>query len=584
MFYISVVPAIRTPFGVDIFDYRVDDASDIWPGDLIRVPFRRRSLPALVVERAEHSKYAGKILGLNNVQSLVRFPARLVQLLNAAAARTFCSQATVLQAWLRKVPVHAATSSGRDYLAPTKGGHTGPPLQTKFDLTEYVVDRRARILEHARQASGRTLIITPWQYRADELAHALNASVIHAGIALGRAWQDWTQFVLNENSVLVATRLGAWLAHAADTVILDEPENDDHKQDELAPRLDARWLINSTKKLNPNLAVIKISTTPALIETPRISTINIPDISVPQSAIPFEPGSYSAINEINALTESKLQDAVETGQPIVILHPIKGERARSVCRDCGWKAECAFCGFPLSQLDTQAQCGRCGRKSGLPAACPACGNADLGKSRTGKSKLACQISEQFPQAKITILDLTEWREYELEKNSLVVVTDLGLIGGYAEDIRRRERLIMAWRRLAAQIAATASELVIQGQAPLLDEARAWLTAEGIKTAWQKEWADRQVFNYPPASQRIKILVDGTEAKAEGIKQRLEQAADGRYSIQGPFKVLFRSSTRRPRWVIHLLPAATAKFSAIRTILQPLAKDTIIDLDPIAFFM
>jgi primosomal protein N' len=584
MFYISVVPAIRTPFGVDVFDYRVDDASDIQPGDLIRVPFRRRSLPALVIERAEHSKYSGKILGLNNLQPLVRFPAVLVQLLHAAAARTFCSQATVLQAWIRKVPVRTTTLYGRDYLAPTKGGRTGSPLQTKFDLTEYVVDRRERILEHARQASGRTLIITPWQNRADELAQTLNSPVLHAGVALGQAWRYWTHFVLNTNSVLVTTRLGAWLAHAADTVILDEPENDDHKQDELTPRLDARWLINSIKKLNPNLAVLKISTTPPLIETPNIDRINIPEISVPQSVIPFEPGSYSAINEINALTESKLQDAVEAGQSIVILHPIRGERARSVCRDCGWKAECAFCGFPLSQLDTQAHCGRCGRKSELPAACPACGNADLGKSRTGKSKLARQIQAQFKSAKITILDLTEWREYELEKNSLVVVTDLGLIGGYVEDIRRRERLIIAWRRLAAQIFTNQSELVIQGQAPLLDQARAWLTPEGVKTAWQKEWADRQAFNYPPANQRIKILVDGHEAKAEEIKQRLEQAADGQYSIQGPFKVLFRSSTRRPRSVLHLLPVPAAKFSAIRTVLQPLAKDTIIDLDPIAFFM
>lgn len=586
MIYISVVPAIRTPYGVDVFDYRIDDASDVQAGDLIRAPFRRRWLPALVIKKAEKSKYSGKILGLNNVQPLVRFPSMIVSLLDLAAARTFCSKATVLQSWIRKVPARAAppaTTYGRGCLVRTRGGRLGPPFQTGIDLTEYVIDRLGRVIELARKTPGRLLILTPWQNRAREIAQALDAPVLHAGLADGMAWQAWTQFVFKADGILVATRIGAWLAHAADAVIIDEPENDDHKQDELAPRLDARWLVNAANELKPSLEVIKIGTTPPLAEAPDMESINAPEIRVPISAIPFDRGSYSAISEINALTEIKIQEALADGRLVVILHPIKGERSRTVCRDCGWRAECEFCAFPLSQFETQTQCGHCGRKSGLPMACPVCGNADLGKSRAGKSKLAREIHERFEKENIMILDLSEWREYQLEKNSLVVVTDLALIGGYAEDIRRRERLMIAWRRLAARVSTAKSELIVQGQAQLLDGARDWLTLAGFKTAWQKEWDERQTFRYPPATQRIKILIDGSENQVKEIKTRLEKSIPSDWSADGPYKVMFRAKTRKPRCVLHLLPISGASLSAIQSVLEPLAKEVMIDLDPIAFF-
>jgi hypothetical protein len=57
-------------------------------------------------------------------------------------------------------------------------------------------------------------------------------------------------------------RVSAWLSVFADAVIIDEPENDDYKQDELTPRLDARWIVSETAQLAPHLSTIQASTTP----------------------------------------------------------------------------------------------------------------------------------------------------------------------------------------------------------------------------------------------------------------------------------------------------------------------------------
>jgi hypothetical protein len=92
--FISVVPAIRTPFGVDVFDYRVADESDVAIGDLIRVPFRKRVLPALIIRIGTESAYANLAMSVE-AQPLLRLGSDSAKLLAETSRHTFCSQPTV---------------------------------------------------------------------------------------------------------------------------------------------------------------------------------------------------------------------------------------------------------------------------------------------------------------------------------------------------------------------------------------------------------------------------------------------------------------------------------------------------------
>jgi hypothetical protein len=218
--FISVVPAIRTPFGVDVFDYETRPTTSLAVGDLTLVPFRKRNLPALVIATSTSSEYAGRARTVLDNQLLHLGPAS-TELLAETAKRTFSSMPTVLAAWVRHVPQRAKPAQAGAFTSIIKP--TAPSQQLRL----YTAARISTVLEQARTAKGRVLILTPWQHRADMLAKALSASVLHADMADGAAWSSVASFAERTSSVLVATRIGSWLSCVADTVIVDEPENDE---------------------------------------------------------------------------------------------------------------------------------------------------------------------------------------------------------------------------------------------------------------------------------------------------------------------------------------------------------------------
>ncbi|MBU1032375.1 MAG: hypothetical protein ABII13_05160 [Patescibacteria group bacterium] len=579
--YISVVPVIRTPYGVNVFDYKIEEHSDLRIGDLIRVPFRNRKITALIVERKTESAYADRIIDLQDPEPLLHLSDLVIPLLKNAAARSFCSQPTTLQSWLRKIPAKIKSKEQED--GGTKTQLNLLPATSYKPQAVYVLDRQSTLIEQVRNMSGRVLILTAWQNRADQLSKKLQSSVLHSDMADGAAWKSWTEFVQSKQGILVATRIGAWLAHAADSIIVDEPENDDFKQDESEPRIDARWLVRTAAEQRPDLKVVSIGTTPPLSEFQntefRLPTI---EYQLPIFYDHWQYGARSPVENISSHCEMQIQQALEENRPIVIIHPIRGHRSRSVCRDCGWTALCEFCSFPISCFETQGICGRCSRKSSIQVMCPKCGSADLNKSRMGKTQLEQEVKKHFGTEKIRVVDLPELRVLSITPNSLIIITDLSLIGGYSEDIRKRERLVVAWRRLAASASVAQSQILVQGSQELLEEARAWLTSEGLQNAWEKEIKERQTFSYPPAKTRIKILIDGTEKDAVILFSELSDTLADGWKLEGPFPVLFRSKTRNLRFVIHILPPDQTSEQQIRAFLEPFAKKAIIDLDPIAF--
>ncbi|MCI0479672.1 hypothetical protein L0Y59_03950, partial [Candidatus Uhrbacteria bacterium] len=94
--YVTVVPAIRTPLGVDAFDYRADDGADLRVGDVIRVPFRKQDVPALIVKTSSNSAFADKTLDIGVPAHLLRLPPGIVRLLEVSARHVFVSRPTVL--------------------------------------------------------------------------------------------------------------------------------------------------------------------------------------------------------------------------------------------------------------------------------------------------------------------------------------------------------------------------------------------------------------------------------------------------------------------------------------------------------
>jgi len=183
MSFVRVIPLIRTPLGVDVFDYRVPDGMEIEPGDLLVVPFRRQPVPALAIERVATSLVADRALDVIGPYAGIRFPHAFLRLISWTAQRTFCSQAAVLKAWLRTLP-------------KKPGDNTPTPSERTADngsmLSRWTIDGRKELIARANEllrGGKRVLIVTPWRTRADAFAHDLeSAHVLHGDMSDGEAF------------------------------------------------------------------------------------------------------------------------------------------------------------------------------------------------------------------------------------------------------------------------------------------------------------------------------------------------------------------------------------------------------------
>jgi primosomal protein N' len=582
MRYIAVVPSMRTPSGVEVFDYRINETHDVRVGDLILVPFRKNNIPALVVSVSPTSAFADRVRELETINYIFRFPAVIVPLLDRTASLSFVSKPTVLMSWLRHVPKRYQTMINTSP-NPSSGRRGIEDPKRSTDITEYVVNRFERVIERAKQQQGRVLVLTPWQNRAELFGRKLDSLSLHAGLPDSQAWSALTNFINSQSSILVATRIGAWLSAFADVVIIDEPENDDFKQDESSPRIDARRIVEIANEYRPNLTTIRVGVTPPLSDQMDAAPASIPNIEVPTSLLPWHWQARGEIEGLNSQIAEKIEAALNEKRNVIILHPIRGERSRFTCKDCAWTLMCAFCGSVVTRKLTNAQCGRCGKSAPLPESCPNCQGTNLRGGRAGNDHVARRIQETYGGDKVTVVNLSDWHKHSLSHGSLVIVSDFSLIGGHVEDIRRRERLLISFRRLSAAVALAKGELILQGPEDLLQKAMEWLIEDGVKSTWVEELKERKTFGYPPSAKMIKCLLDGSTDDAEQFVKLCDEALPETWKSRGPYEVTNRVKTKKPRHVIHLFPPQDADEGEILSIMETFTKQVIIDLDPIAFF-
>ncbi len=570
--FARVVPLRRTPPGVDAFDYHIPEGMLCVPGMCVIVPFRSSLIPALVLTCLETSPYAKNAKSIASPYADITLPSACVDLLRFVSERTFSSLPLVLSSWLRTLPKRPASfpSVTKTTTSCSVEAHwSAQPSNELIARTRFLVAHKKRIL-----------LLTPWQTRVDLYARIFpEAQTLDGRVNDGDAFRAWASWQASSSGLLIATRLGAWLSPLADVVLLDEPENDDHKQDDLAPRYDARKMVFWASQ-HARTSIESFGTTPSL----HLS-IDAPTITVPLTCIERRPKGGSLIPCIQSATFLAL---TEHEGPRVIIHSIRGISSRLRCRECGHEPVCERCGFGLRAEPQRAHCPHCAWSAPLPDTCARCGGVDLGKSLPGIERLRAAWEKHAPEIPV------EWRDSRNESidaplpvGALVVVTDPSLLGGFSEDVRRRERLVIAWRRLAARVADVGGSLLIQippqnADAPDIRSSYAsWLTTEGYASYRTQELAERHTFQYPPTHRLIKCVLEGSEESVRRWMAGAQKTVPAEW--RGPYPVEFRPRSRAPRFVVHALFPPQITESALVETLTPLKGSAWIDLDPIAFF-
>ena len=402
------------------------------------------------------------------------------------------------------------------------------------------------------------------RFNPDEIA------IWHSSISEGEKFDVWNKLRENKIRIIIGARSAVFAPlNNIGLVIIDEEHENTYKQTSPAPRYDARLVAEKICELN-DAFLVKGSATPdvssyfkalssgnLVILRNRFNNIDLAKVTVVDMREEFYKESRSIfsnilINAVNTTLQNKKQ--------AILLMNRRGFYTSVQCKTCGEVIKCPNCDIPMiyHSFDKTLKCHWCDTSKELPDRCPKCSSPDIKMSGMGTQRIETITAKLFPSAKIERIDsdilssktkyidiLERFQNGDIDiligtqiiakgldnKNvTLVGVVDAD-ISFALPDYRSSERGF----QLLMQVAGRAGRGEYDGKVIFQTYNPDLYAIENAKSQnylsfYQNEINRREMFDYPPFCQIIKIVISSAneeraEMCARGIAERLKSQID-----------------------------------------------------------
>ncbi len=330
-------------------------------------------------------------------------------------------------------------------------------------------------------------------------------------------------------------------------IIIDEEHDPSYKQNDPAPRYNARDTAVLMAKMY-EAKVLMGSATPAL-ET-FMNTIEgkyglvkllkrhgasvLPQIDVVDLRKSYESGEVRS-HFSKELIDGIIQ-AVANKEQVLLFQNRRGYAPTIRCNRCNWAAECPNCDLTLTvhQYFEELRCHYCGHRKALIHECPDCGNHKLIKLGFGTEKIEDELRAIIPSARIARLDFDTAKtkssyerilsDFEVKKVDVLVGTQMitkgldfesiSLVGILMADkslsfpdFRAGERAFQLFTQVAGRSGRREKQgrVIIQTFTPehdVIDET----VNNNIQKFYNRELYERKTFRYPPYYRLIQLTL------------------------------------------------------------------------------
>lgn len=359
-------------------------------------------------------------------------------------------------------------------------------------------------------------------------------------------------------------------------VVVDEEHENSYKQEDPAPRYNARnvaivmaakcrakTLLGSATPSFESFAnavwekygLITLNQRYNNVELPYVQVVDIAEMQKKK----YMQGLFSP-QMIEAVRE-----ALNCGEQVILFHNRRGYSGTVECKECGRVQKCNCCDVSLTYHKNSdvAVCHYCGRKYKVEHICPECGSQNIVERGYGTERVAEQLNLLIPEAKIAIMDSdTSKNRYEdiirdfqdgitnvLIGTQMISkgfdfdnVSTVGVLQADSmmnlPDFRAAERTY----QLIAQVTGRAGrrqkrgKVILQTRQPE-HEAIKQLEANSYRAFFNNQMEERHLFAYPPYSRITTIKLKGKYAnKVEAVAESLcciLRKLFGEDSILGP---------------------------------------------------
>ncbi|HET9055958.1 MAG TPA: primosomal protein N' [Chitinophagaceae bacterium] len=370
--------------------------------------------------------------------------------------------------------------------------------------------------------------------------------IYHSKFNQNEKVEIWNKVRNEELKVVLGARSSLFLPFSnLGLIVVDEEHDTSYKQQEPAPRYNARDAAVYYASLF-NAKVLLGSATPAiesyfnavthkygLVElNERYGGLEMPVIEI----IDIKPFAAKARDKIilSPPLKTAIEQSLHQGKQVILFQNRRGYSPYQVCKVCGWIPHCRYCDVSLTfhKGTNKLHCHYCGTVYPTVNTCQACGSHNFLQRNFGTEKIEEFLEEEFPNAKIARMDIDSVRgkqahdsliqQFEQQRINILVGTQMvvkgldfdnvnlvGIIDADSilnfADFRVNERAF----QLMEQVSGRAGRKEAQGKVmiqvtntkhPVLS----FVQQHNYQMLYQYEIDGRQRFFYPPFS-RIVLL-------------------------------------------------------------------------------
>ncbi len=430
-----------------------------------------------------------------------------------------------------------------------------------------------RLMEECLERGRTALLLVPEISLTPQLSRLLktrfgsSVAVWHSALSAGERYDTWRRIKAGDVKVLLGAR-SAILVHMPDLglIILDEEHDGSYKQSSPAPRYHAREIAEERAEregamlllgsATPDVGTYKRAIAESrILELPeRVFKQALPAVNIVDMRQEFSDGNRSIFSNVLA---GAVKERLDAKEQIILLINRRGYANHVFCRACGFVVRCKNCSVSmvyhqkLGHSEGYMACHHCAYTLEGLKICPSCKGPFIKQYGLGTQRVEEEVLERYPDAKVIRLDsdvaqtkgaheslLSRFASGEADiliGTQMVAkgldierVTLVGVLAADAAfnmpDYRSMERGFQLLTQVSGRAGRGKHPGSVIFQSYNCDmPAIAWAKAHNYKMFAGSELESRELFQYPPFSQIIRVVVAGLDPRAtESACERLAE--------------------------------------------------------------
>jgi primosomal protein N' (replication factor Y) len=618
--YCEVILSQRFPKHLGIFDYHIPDAlaPQIKLGQLLTIPFRKSEYEGVVIALKKTTDFAARIKDITKInQPEPILTPEQIKLAQWMSDYYFVSLGTIVKMMLPPIP---KTKRAQKEFKPIKPAHLPPMPSAITDLiTQCAKNTNTTSLfwpssqeQHTqfmsgllKKIKGQILIIAPEFTDITQFLSLLptakqkETAIIHSQLNKTQFFSAWQRIISGQATIIIGTKLALFAPLIKPAmIIIDQEENQGHKQSDQNPRFDGRAVARQLARLH-GCRLLFSSHAPS-VDIFGDKTVHLlrPDTTQKQyTSIDMrnerKGGNYTQLADV---LQTKITETLAEKKKIFLFINKRGSASSVVCKDCGLVMTCRQCQLPLIfHSSTNAlYCHRCNTKYEVPPFCPKCSNVDFKYIGAGTQVVEQQAKKLWPQAKISRLDTDTKHDKPGADAGIIIGTEyavnridwssFGLIGIitadtllYLPDFRSSER---TWQLLNKLSFHTTAPVIVQTYNPEHIVLTSLANNQPDKF-YSQEILQRKEIGYPPFTSLVKLIYQHRDKKI-CLANTQKMLAYLKTSPLKPLLLTPMTPLASSRWRMYIIIKfqSPSQDAMLRKIFSSVPEGWIIDRDPV----